>query len=118
MHAFTIQTMSPQLLVTDLDQAIGFYTEKLDFDVAFRYEDFYAGLVKDGCSVHLKLGGSLRQKGDDDLDLIFSVDNVEDVYALLVDRGVKICQSLRDMPYGREFYVADPDGNLLAFLKS
>jgi len=118
MNTFTIQTMSPQLLVADIDRAIGFYTGKLDFELAFRYDDFYAGIVKDGCSVHLKLGGSPRQKAREDLDLVFSVDNVEKAYALLVDRAVDICQPLRDMPYGKEFYVADPDGNILAFLKS
>jgi hypothetical protein len=24
---------------------------------------------------------------------------------------------LRDMPYGKEFYVADPDGNIIGFLE-
>jgi len=26
-----------------------------------------------------------------------------------------VIQSLREMPYGREFYVADPDGYIIAF---
>ncbi|MDO6430862.1 VOC family protein [Flavitalea sp. BT771] len=118
MKTFTIQTMSPQLPVADLDRAIRFYTEKLDFKLDFRYEDFYAGIVKDGCSVHLKLGESLQEKTTEDLDLVFSVNDVERIYGLLIDRAVDICQPLRDMPYGKEFYVADPDGNKLAFLNS
>ena len=50
----TIKKMSPQFLVTDIDRSIEFYTKKLGFDVDFRYEDFYAGIIKDGYSIHLK----------------------------------------------------------------
>ena len=51
---FKIKKMSPQLLVADVDRSIEFYTKKLGFDVEFRYEDFYAGIIKDGYSIHLK----------------------------------------------------------------
>ena len=37
--------MSPQFLVADLDRSIRFYTEQLGFDLDFRYEHFYAGIV-------------------------------------------------------------------------
>ena len=110
--------MSPQLRVADIDRSIRFYTEMLDFELAFRYEDFYAGIVKDGCSIHLKQGEPPGQGTTEDLELVFSVDDVDDVYTLLLHRAVDICQPLRDMPYGKEFYIADPDGNRLAFLKS
>ena len=46
--------MSPLLAVTDIKRAIEFYTEKLGFSVDFTYEDFYAGIVKDGHSIHFK----------------------------------------------------------------
>jgi catechol 2,3-dioxygenase-like lactoylglutathione lyase family enzyme len=45
-----------QFLVTDIKRSLQFYTEKLGFDIDFQYEDFYAGIVKDGCSIHLKVG--------------------------------------------------------------
>ena len=51
-----IKKMSPQFLVTDIEHSIEFYTKKLGFDLEFRYEDFYAGIIKDGCSIHLKSG--------------------------------------------------------------
>ena len=50
----TIKSMSPQLLVADIERSIGFYTTQLGFEVDFRYEDFYAGISKDGFSIHLK----------------------------------------------------------------
>lgn len=118
MQTFRIRAMSPQLPVAELDRAIKFYTEKLGFDLAFRYEDFYAGIAKDGCSIHLKQGKLSRSKTMEDLDLVFSVDDVETVYALLAGRIHDIRQPLRTMPYGKEFYVADPDGNILAFIES
>ena len=48
--------MSPQLAVADIGRAIKFYTEKLGFRLDFEYEDFYAGIIKDGHSIHLKCG--------------------------------------------------------------
>ena len=119
---FKIKKMSPQLLVADVDRSIQFYTKKLGFDVDFRYEDFYAGIIKDGYSIHLKAGKPSieereNRRNNEDLDIIFSVDGIEGLYEELSNRSVEFSQSLRDMPYGKEFYVADPDGYIIAFLQ-
>jgi len=118
----SIKKMSPQLLVADVDRSIEFYTKKLGFDVDFRYEDFYAGIIKDGYSIHLKASKpSIEEResrrNNEDLDIIFSVDGIEGLYEELSNRSVEFSQSLRDMPYGKEFYVADPDGYIIAFLQ-
>ena len=117
-----IKKMSPQLLVSDLDSSIEFYTEKLGFDVDFRYEDFYSGIIKEGCSIHLKLGNPVREerqnkRDNEDLDIVFSVQGIEDLYEEYSARSVEFTQPLRDMAYGKEFYVADPDGYILGFLE-
>lgn len=117
-----IKKMSPQILVADIDRSIEFYTKKLGFDIDFRYEDFYAGIVKDGCSIHLKLGKPsieerISKRNNEDIDIIFSVDSIEDLYQELSNKPIEFVQSLRDMPYGKEFYVADPDGYIISFLK-
>lgn len=39
---YKIKKMSPQLLVTDINRSIEFYTKKLGFDLDFRYDDFYS----------------------------------------------------------------------------
>ena len=119
---FKIKRMSPQLLVADVDRSIEFYTKKLGFDVDFRYEDFYAGIIKDGYSIHLKVNRSSieereNRRTNDDLNIIFSVDGIEGLYEELLNKSVEFIQLLRDMPYGKEFYVADPDGNIIAFLE-
>jgi len=117
-----IKKMSPQFLVTDIGHSSEFYTKKLGFTLEFRHEDFYAGIVKDGCSVHLKSGEpSIEErkskKENNDLDIVFSAESVEALYEELVNKSVEIIQPLRDQPYGREFYIADPDGYILAFLE-
>jgi catechol 2,3-dioxygenase-like lactoylglutathione lyase family enzyme len=117
-----IKKMSPQLLVSSLDKAIAFYTETLGFELEFRYEDFYAGIIKDGCSIHLKHGKPSieerdRKREDNDLDLIFSVQDVEELYDQFSKTLIDIVQPLCDRPYGREFYIADPDGYIFAYLE-
>ena len=117
----TIKSMSPQLVVSSLEQSIGFYTNKLGFDIDFQYEDFYAGIVKDGFNIHLKSGTPLAEerkhkRDNEDLDLVFSVSNVEELYDEYSSKSVNIIQPLRQMPYGKEFYITDPDGYILSFM--
>ena len=117
-----IKKMSPQFLVADIEHSIEFYTKKLGFDVEFCYEDFYAGIIKDGYSIHLKSGKpSIEERKskreNTDLDIVFSVEGVEHLYEEFVNGTIEIIQPLCNRPYGKEFYIADPDGYILAFLE-
>lgn len=118
----TIKNMSPQFLVADIDRSIEFYTTQLDFEVDFRYKNFYAGIIKNGFSIHLKSAApspeertNKRENGH--LDIVFSVINVEDLYKEISRKQVEITQPLCEQPYGKEFYIVDPDGYILAFLQ-
>ena len=117
-----ITKMSPLLIVADIDQSLEFYVKVLGFAIDFRYEDFYLGITLDGCSVHLKTSKFLVKESKDrtsgeDLEIVFSVHKIGDLYEEILKNSVEIVQPLRDMPYGKEFYVADPDGNVLAFIE-
>ncbi len=117
-----IEKMSPQLLVTDMGRSIEFYTKKLGFDIDFRYDDFYAGIGKYGFFIHLKIGNPSREerqnrRNNGDLDIIFSVDGIEYLYEEILSKSVELIQPLRKMDYGKEFYVVDPDGYIIAFLE-
>lgn len=117
-----IKKMSPQFLVADIDRSIEFYSHNLGFEIDFRYEGFYAGIVKDGCSIHLKSGESATGKSKDnrnneDPDIVFLVDGIQHLYEELSNKPIEFVQPLRDMPYGKEFYVADPDGYIMAFVE-
>ena len=116
-----IKSMSPQFLVNDINRSIEFYTNKLGFDVDFHYEDFYAGITKDGYSIHLKLGTPAieereNKRNNEHLDIVFSVDEIGVLYEDLRNHSVEVIQPLREMPYGKEFYIADPDGYIIAFM--
>lgn len=117
---FKIKEMSPQLRVTDLDRSVEFYTKELGFDVRFRYEDFYAGISKGGFSIHLKSGwpSGEEKRNREDPEILFSVSEIGELYEDILNKSVEIIQPLRDMPYGKEFYIADPDGNIIAFVES
>ncbi|WP_431217989.1 GNAT family N-acetyltransferase [Puia sp. P3] len=119
----SLKGMSPLLLVSDLDRSIGFYTGVLGFSVQFRYEDFYAGIGRDGYSIHLKqtaqppAADREYKRENEHVDITFSVAAVGDLYAGLAASSVDVVQPLREMPYGREFYISDPDGYIIAFLE-
>jgi predicted enzyme related to lactoylglutathione lyase len=117
-----LKSMSPLLLVTDLNRSIEFYTKKLGFEISFCYEDFYCGITRDGHSIHLKLVDAPVKAGENEqnnenLEITFAVDGIEAHYEDLKKRAVTIIEPLRDMPYGREFYIADPDENIIAFIE-
>ncbi|MBS1602514.1 MAG: GNAT family N-acetyltransferase [Bacteroidetes bacterium] len=118
----TLKKMSTQLLVADLEKSISFYTGPLNFHVEFRYDDFYAGIGRDGHSIHLKQSAPLpderdHRRNNGHVDITFSVEAIEQLYNFLTNASVPMIQTLRAMPYGKEFYVSDPDGYIIAFME-
>ena len=117
----TIHCISPQLVVSDMDRSIHFYTEQLGFRTNFRYESYAGvGLGIAGTGIHLKLGtpSGEEQKGerdDGDVDIVFGVTDLDSLYETVTAKDIEIVQPLRSMSYGREFLVRDPDGYRLAF---
>ena len=80
------------------------------------------GIIKDGFSIHLKTGQPLvdirqSKKDNEHLDITFSVEDIKYLYEDLLNKSAEITQPIREMPYGLEFYVADPDGHIIAFLE-
>jgi len=117
-----IKKMCPQLLVADINRSINFYTKNLGFEMDFLYEDFYAGVSKDGFTIHLKVGKPSieerqNKRKNEDLDIVFSVSSIEDLYEDLSNTSVEFTQPLREMDYGKEFYIIDPDGYIISFME-
>ncbi len=114
--------VAPVLQVSDLRRSIAYYRNRLGFDLEFEYEGFYASVLRDGCRVHLKCAerSGRDQKAfeaAENLDACFGVVDAEVLVSELSASGASISMSLRDMPYGREFYVRDPDGYILGFVQ-
>jgi len=58
-----------------------------------------------------------NRRSNEHPDITFSVEGIEDLYEDVLNKSVEVIQSLRNMPYGREFYIADPDGYIISFLE-
>lgn len=117
-----VKGMSPLFVVDNLERSLNFYTQELGFEIDFRYEDFYAGIIRDIYTVHLKCGSRdnderINKLENEHLDLCFSVENIDSLFESMKSRPVTIIQSLRQMPYGREFYIIEPDRYILGFLE-
>ena len=85
----SITAAAPQFLVDRLDDALAFYEQRLGFARNFVYEDFYAGVSRDGAVIHLKCAPKLQ---------------------------APIVKPLEQRPWGQlDFYVEDQDGYILCF---
>lgn len=116
-----IKSVSPQLVVADLDSSLDFYIRNLGFEIDFHYENFYVGIIRDKYTIHLKLGDpDIKERANnaesEHLDLVFSVDDIVEFFEAIKSRSITIVQPLREMPYGLEFYITDPNGYLLGFV--
>jgi catechol 2,3-dioxygenase-like lactoylglutathione lyase family enzyme len=114
-------SIAPQFLVLDLDQACCFYRDKLGFEVAFTYSDFYAGVTRDGLMIHLKRwdeadpSRAFKQQHEH-LDVYINTDQVAELYREFQSRGVVFLKPLEPTPWGtQEFVVQDTDGYILYF---
>lgn len=108
-----------QLRFTDLDNAINFYVDHMGATLDFRYEDFYAGLMLDGQTIHFKLVDDPDPNVDwvrqgNHLHLSLEVESIEALHASLVAKGVEVSE-IREQPWGREVEVTDPGGHTIYF---
>lgn len=116
-----IKAIAPQFLVDDLEKAITYYRGELGFDVDFVYQSVYAGVSRDGASIHLKrapktISDRAHRKKNDHLDAYIEVSNVDALFADLTVRNAKVTKGLEDQPWQcRDFWVEDIDGYILCF---
>jgi len=113
--------ITPQLRTTDLDASIRFYVGKLGFTLAFRWEDFYAGICAGDAEFHLKrvdaADPSIAYVAEGDhLHLYLHVDDVDALHAELLARGVAVLAGPVDRPWHtREVVLRDDQGHTLHF---
>ena len=115
-----ITSFAPQFLVDDLDRSISFY-EKLGFKFGQTWEGFYAIGYRDGFELHLKESPKSDEqrryrRDNEHLDAAAGVDGIEAFYERCVENGVTIMRPLTPTEWGtKDFYVEDPDGNIVSF---
>lgn len=114
-----VRSLTPQLRTTDLEASIHFYTEKLGFELGFRFRDFYAGIRAGSQVFHLKLVDDedpsidfVRDGGH--VHVFFEIDGVADAAAELRQRGVRLTRDVHETEYGtREIVLEDDQGHTL-----
>jgi catechol 2,3-dioxygenase-like lactoylglutathione lyase family enzyme len=116
----------PQLFVADIKASCDFFTGKLGFTVAFTYGEppFYAQVLRDGARLNLRcvervvIDAGHRDRGEL-LSASLTVATAEEIKQLFLEfqaAGVAFFQTLKQEPWGaRDFFLKDPDGNLLLF---
>lgn len=119
--AASVNGIAPQFLVDDLNAAIGYYRDRLGFDVDFCYESFYASVSRSGFAIHLKcapktISDRAHRKQHEHLDVHIGVTGAAILHDELQSRGALITKPLEDRPWScKDFYVEDPDGYILCF---
>jgi catechol 2,3-dioxygenase-like lactoylglutathione lyase family enzyme len=118
-----LTSVAPVLRVAQLDRSIAYYRDRLGFKIEFEYEGFYTSVVRDGCRVHLKCSPSVERdaaafEAAEHIDACFGVNGIELLASEVIASEASISVSLRQMPYGKEFYVRDPDGYVLGFVEA
>lgn len=111
----------PQLRTTDLARSIRFYTAGLGFALAFRFEDFYAGIGTGSGLFHLKHAdrpdpGLAAALAEGHFHLYFPVADAAATAATLAARGIALDAPPHDTAWGtREFSLRDDQGHVLYF---
>ena len=108
-----------QLRTTNLERALNFYTNTLGYNIAFRYEDFYAGIDIDGQILHLKL----VDEADPSIEFVARSNHFHlyiEVADLIsrhedLDGGGAEVSEIKAQPWGREFVVIDPEGHRIYY---
>ncbi len=115
----TITGIIPQLRTTDMESSIRFYTETLGFSLAFRFEDFYAGIETAGQLIHLKLVDEpdpsipYVAKGEH-FHLYLQTEDLAEIAAQLKASGVKLVKGLHETPWNtREIVIRDDQGHTI-----
>jgi catechol 2,3-dioxygenase-like lactoylglutathione lyase family enzyme len=115
-----LTSLAPQFLVDDLARSISYY-EKLGFIFGEPWDGFYAIGQLDGLELHLKVAPRndderRHRSANEHLDAAAGVDGIEAFYAQCAENGATIIKPLADTPWGtKDFYIEDPDGNILSF---
>jgi uncharacterized glyoxalase superfamily protein PhnB len=121
MDANGLTWVAPVLHVADLGRALAHYRDRLGFAVEFVHGDFYAGVVRDGCRIHLKQGVHAargRVADAEHIDACFDVRDARALAARFAQAGAEFAVDLRVQAYGVEFYLRDPDGHVLGFVEA
>ena len=96
-------------------RSLAFYRAQLGFELEFLYENFYASVFRDGCHLHLQCAPPAERdqvafERNEHLDACVIVRDAHELSQSLTATDVTIGVPVRQMSYGSDFDVRDPDG--------
>jgi Glyoxalase/Bleomycin resistance protein/Dioxygenase superfamily len=115
--------VGPVLQVAGLERSLIFLPRSTRLrSREFADEGFYACVIRDDCRVHLNCSAAPERdqkafEPAEHLDACFGVEDAEALANAFASSGAVFSVKLRSTPYGREFYVRDPDGHILGFIQ-
>lgn len=115
----------PQIFVVDMDRALAYYQDQLGFTIGFTYGEppFYALVERGAIGLNLRhhddpvVDPALRARTDLLSAMILTTEN-KALFLSLEQAGAEFHQRLKEQPWGLDFIVRDPDGNLLCFIEA
>lgn len=114
--------IAPVFQIKDMARSLSFYQAQLGFKLVYLYENFYGSVVRDGCHIHLQCRTPFERdqtafERGEHLDACVIVRDAHALSQSLAAAQVIFTVPLRQMPYGTEFYVPNPDGYILGFVQ-
>ncbi|CAL65823.1 VOC family protein [Christiangramia forsetii] len=106
--------------VSNLENSIEFYTQKLGFEKTFEWGKpmYYAVVKKGGVGIHLTKRSDGGRPSKYHRALYIFVNDIEKVNKNCKDQNVRIVNDLEERDYKmRDFDIEDPDGFIITFGK-
>ena len=123
----TFTSVTPNLIVRDIDASTAFYRDVLGFTVKMTVPDqapfVFVWLERDSVPVFLNdpkaveedLPEVARRPSGGTCTMFFVITGVDDLHAQIAAK-VKVVMPLKTQFYGmREFAIEDPDGHIITF---
>ena len=112
--AMQFEKLIPILYSEDLEKSIAYYIDKLAFDTKWIWDEAATfGGVSREC---VELFFSKKDQGNPGTWICISVDNVDEYYEIVKERGANILFPPADREWNmREMLVQDPDGHIIRF---
>lgn len=110
----TFEKSNPILFSSDVKRSLQFYTSVLGFEESWEWGDptNFGGVVKDDVEIFFCLNG----QGSPGTWIAIIVDNVDDYYERIKDKGVRILSLPANHEWNmREMLLEDPDGHVIRF---
>ena len=109
-----IKEANVTVMISDMNQSIQFYVEKLGLTLKSRYGDQFAEVACPGLTIalHPATEHGPRPGNSESLSVGFGVESIDEAMADLKDKGVTIGRVSNDGPVKLAFFK-DPDGNPL-----